>query len=194
MYVGRKITLQGIIVSRRQSGEGSVRVAFYTDALGLVYALARSAREERSKLRPHLQVGTSGTFTLIKGKDVWRITGAVNTENVFFSLKSSFSKEATARVLKIVRQFVRGEGSDPYLFSTLMNFLHATPRIESELVQDAECIAVFRVLSALGYVREDEITGSFLDTTYDEKVLKHARTVRTELVQSINEGISASGL
>lgn len=194
MYVGRKITVEGIIISRRSSGEGSVRVTFYTDALGLVYALARSAREERSKLRPHLQVGTSGTFTFIKGREVWRVTGAVSAENVFFSLKSSFSKEATARVLKIVRQFVRGEGSDPYLFSTLINFLHAMPQIESESVQDAECVAVLRVLSALGYVREDTMTSVFLDTRYDENVLTRARRVRAELVHSINEGISASGL
>lgn len=195
MSVGREITVKGIVVGRRQSGEGSVRVSVYTDALGLISALAKSAREERSKLRPHLQVGTIGTFTFVRGRDVWRVTGAIKTSNVFFTLESNnFSKESAARVLKTVRHFIRGEGSDPYLFSVLFGFLRAIPFLEDRFVLDAECVAVLRMLSALGYVRDDEQAERFLSASYDVRSLEKVQHSRTHLVALINEGINASGL
>lgn len=195
MSVGREITVKGIVVGRRQSGEGSVRVSVYTDALGLISALAKSAREERSKLRPHLQAGTTGTFTFVKGRDVWRVTGAVRTSNVFFALGAkSDSQESVARVLKTVRHFIRGEGSDPYLFSVLFGFLNALPVLEDRFVVDAECVAVLRMLSALGYVRDDEQAHQFLSASYDTGSLEKAQRSRTHLVSLINEGINASGL
>lgn len=195
MSVNREITLKGIVVARRSSGEGSVRVSIYTDALGLVSALAKSAREERSKLRPHLQIGTLGTFTLVKGKDVWRVTGAVNTKNAYFTLlEKPEAQGASARVLGIVRQFIRGEGSDPYLFSALFAFFRALPDMETEYIPEAECIVVLRTLAALGYVGEDAHMMPFLEISYSPTLLRTVRVSRKSLIHLINEGISASGL
>ncbi|MES2134655.1 MAG: recombination protein O N-terminal domain-containing protein [Patescibacteria group bacterium] len=191
----REVTARGIVVARRSAGEGSVRISLYTDSLGLVSALAKSAREERSKLRPHLQVGTTGVFTLVKGRDVWRIIGATNTENSYFSLSGkSDAQEASARIIAVVRQFIRGEGSDPYLFSALFGFFTALPPMDQEYVLEAECVTVFRVLSALGYVREELATQAFLDIAYDIGTLKAVRESRPTLVRRINEAISESGL
>jgi len=191
----REVTARGIVVARRSAGEGSVRISLYTDSLGLVSALAKSAREERSKLRPHLQVGTTGVFTLVKGRDVWRIIGATNTENSYFALSGkSGAQEASARIIAVVRQFIRGEGSDPYLFSALFGFFTSLPEIDQEYVLEAECVTVFRVLSALGYVREETSTQAFLDIAYDIGTLKAVRESRPTLVRRINEAISESGL
>jgi hypothetical protein len=191
----REITLRGIVVARRSSGEGSVRVSLYTDALGLVSALAKSAREERSKLRPHLQVGTLGTFTLVKGRDVWRITGALNAENSYFALAGKpEAQAASARVLSIVRQFVRGEGSDPYLFSALFDFFRALSGMGMEDMPAAECVAILRLLAALGYIGEDPRMAPFLKISYAPALLADAKASRKYLVQFINEGIAVSGL
>ncbi len=191
----REITARGIIVARRSSGEGSVRVSVYTDALGLIAAVAKSAREERSKLRPHLQVGALGTFTFVKGRDVWRVTGAVDTKNVYFEVGGAKkTQETAARVIAAVRQFVRGEGNDPYLFSTLFDFFRSLPKISEERVIDAECLVMLRSLAALGYVREDPRMMDFLEIAYDDSMLQKTHASRTFLVRLINEGISASGL
>lgn len=191
----REVTARAIVVARRSAGEGSVRISLYTDSLGLITALAKSAREERSKLRPHLQVGTTGVFSLVKGRDVWRVTGAVKTENSYFALsKNVEAQEASARVIAIIRQFIRGEGSDPYLFSALFGFFRALPEIAESHISDAECVAVLRVLSALGYVREDERSIPFLTVSYSEYTLTRAHELRPALVHLINEAISESGL
>src|SRR5262249_18379111 len=95
---------RGIVVGRFPAGEGSVRALVYTDAFGLVSVLAQSAREERSKLRPYLQIGTLGTFTLVRGK-VWRVTGASAAENLHFELFGrARAQQASARIFAAVRQ------------------------------------------------------------------------------------------
>lgn len=195
MSIAREITARGIVVARRSAGEGSVRISIYTDSLGLVSALAKSAREERSKLRPHLQVGTTGVFVLVKGRDVWRVIGATKTENSYFALSGNTkAQEVTARVITIVRQFIRGEGSDPYLFSALFGFFRILPSVDEEYVLEAECVVVLRVLASLGYVREDPTMKLFLDISYSLATLKAVRESRGTLVRLINEAISESGL
>ncbi len=194
MSVANKVTVRGIVVARREAGEGSARILFYTDALGLITALAKSAREERSKLRPHLQKGTTGTYTLVRGRDSWRVTGAVDTENSYFKTETLEAKRSLERVTSAIRQFVRGEGSDPYLFTALFSFFRSLPALPPEYISEAECAAVLRMLAALGYVRDDERVQPFLSVSYDLSALELIRPVKRELVSVINEGISASGL
>ncbi|MEK9176725.1 MAG: recombination protein O N-terminal domain-containing protein [Patescibacteria group bacterium] len=187
--------LRGIVIGRRPAGDGSVRVALYTDGLGLVHALAKSAREERSKLRAHLVEGTKGLFSLVRGASVWRVTGVVGSENVYFALPGRGSaKESAARVIGVVRQFVRGEGSDPYLFSSLWEYLGALPDFSDENIELAECTAVLKILSALGYVRADRGIERFLDAPYGPQAFTAMAPVRARVVAAINEGIAASGL
>ncbi len=195
MSVNRECMTRGVVVGRFAVGEGSVRILLYTDVLGLVSAFAKSAREERSKLRPYLQVGTFGTFTLVKGTGVWRITGATGAENIHFVLAGrEGAQEAGARILGSVRQFVRGEGSDPYFFSALSRFLSSLRSIDDAHVSAAECLAVLRMLAALGYVDEDADTHPFLPVAYDPRTLARAEAARAPLVRAINEAIAASGL
>ena len=196
MYAKREVTTRGIVLSRPSAGEGSIRVLLYTEDLGLVSALAKSGREERSKLRAHLQSGTVGTFSLVKGRDVWRVTGAVETQNAHFSLLDKTAQEAAARILMSMRQFVRGEGADLFLFKTLYGFLESLPSVDSELILPAESIAALRLFAALGYVRRDAFTEEFLmdEGTYGAHVLARAAEERQKIVRTINEAISASGL
>lgn len=195
MSAHRKLTTRGIVVGRMSSGEGSARVILYTEELGMVHALARSSREERSKLRPHLLEGTHGVFTLVKGKDAWRMTGATGTANVFFEVGDrAAAKEAAARVLSSVRQFIRGDGPDPRAFETLSGFVSSLPALADREIAPAECVAVLRLLSALGYVREDAGTAAFLAPGYGPDVLARAAAARAQLLRLVNEAIAASGL
>jgi len=188
-------TVRGIVVGRRSAGEGSARVFLYTDSLGLVSVLAKSVREERSKLRAHLVEGTCGVFTLVRGSSYWRVIGAVRCENAYFALGNRIvAKESAARVLGIVRQFVRGEGSDPYFFAALWDYLKALPTLPDGDVRLAECIVALKLLAALGYVGVNADIERFLDASYGEGTLAEAAKVRSQIVSAINEGIAASGL
>lgn len=177
------------------SGEGSARVLLYTDSAGLLWAHAQSAREERSQLRSHLQIGTRGKFSLVKGKDVWRVVGVAETMNMHFALADRADAQRTLqRVLLFVRQFVRGEGSDPYFFSVLWGFFDTLSSHTGERLKDAEHAVVLRMLAALGYVEGGESVSHFLQATYDEKTLDSFSKERKAVLSVINEGITASGL
>lgn len=195
MSAHRKLSARGIVIARTGAGEGSSRVLLYTDTIGSVYALAKSAREERSKLRPHLLEGTHGTFTLVKGRDTWRVTGATDTQNVFFELgERAAAKEAAARVLSSVKQFIRGDGPDPTAFEALSGFFTFLPSVADEAIPAAECIAVLKMLSALGYVREGTDAAAFVSSGYDAETLARAAAARAPLLRAVNEAIAASGL
>lgn len=189
--IRHEVATRGIVVARIPAGEGSLRVLMYTEALGLVAALAKSAREERSQLRAHLQTGTLGTFMLVKGRDAWRVMGATATENLFAPL-SGDAAEAAARTLSAVRRFAHGAGADPYLWRALAGFAQAVARGKDAWV--LEHLAVFRLFAALGYVRESAATREFFDVSYEPDTLARARAARAPLVRAVNEAISASGL
>jgi recombinational DNA repair protein (RecF pathway) len=189
-----EITVRGVVVGHRLAGEGSLRISLYTDALGLTYAFAKSAREERSKLRAHLTEGTYGTFTLVRGAHAWRMTGATATRNVYFAIVALSSREAVARIIGTVRQFVRGEGSDPYFFSVLWGFLHAVPHIGESAVSAVEAVTALRMFAALGYVRAGADLEPFLESPQDPAMFAKAASVQRAIVRAVNEGIAASGL
>lgn len=193
MSDARNTTVRGIIVGRSPVAEGSARILLYTDAFGLIRAGARSLREERSQLRAHAQEGTLGRFTIVSGRDVWRLTGAVETKNFYLLSNGGARAESGARVIALMRQFIHGEGSDPYLFECLYNFFDSLPERGESYLHEAECLVVLRMLAALGYVRADDVS-LFLDHGYDEPILKKTVASKSSLIRLINEGIRASDL
>lgn len=194
MYA-RECTTEGIVLGRTTAGEASARIRIYTRTLGLISVLAKSSREERSKLRPHLQAGSVGVFRLVKGRDTWRVAGVSGTRNVYFLLSEKKpSQEAAARVLASIRQFVHGEGADPIFFDAMLGFLSALEDFPESDSREAESIAVVKMLSALGYLRADARTEFFIESPFRQESLRLAREAKPALLAAINEAIGASGL
>lgn len=168
MSAKREVTTRGIVIGRTQAGEGSLRAHLYTEELGLVSAIAKSAREERSKLRAYLTTGTCGMYSLVRGREYWRVTGAVGAVHSLMR-RDPEEQGASARVIGVVRQLVHGEGANAALFAAFWEFLHNT----NPLV--AEHRAVAHILASLGYVAASDL---------DEP----------NLIEVINRGLAASGL
>ncbi len=190
----REVHTRGVVLARRAAGEGSARVVLYTESLGLVTGVAKSAREERSKLRPHLLSGTRGTYSLVKGKADWRITGVTGARISYYECCTREKQESSARTIQLVRQFVHGEGADADLFQALWEYLETLPGLESGEVRIAEYVAVLRILAALGYVAKTDGIEEFMSAEYTAALLKRADERRTDLVALINRGLSESGL
>lgn len=182
-----------MVVARRAAGEGSVRVRIYTEELGLVTAVATSAREERSKLRPYLLAGTRGHYSLVKGRVEWRVTGAVGCLHTYYETEERAAHECAARVLALLRQFVHGESRDTGLFLALWELIASLPTLNQKDIQIAEYVAVLRILAALGYVAKTGVE-EFIDAEYTAALLARASDRRREIVTVINHGLGASGL
>jgi recombinational DNA repair protein (RecF pathway) len=129
-------TTHGFVLSSAPSGEASKTYAIYTQDFGLIFARAQGVRLLSSKLRYSLDNYIFGKFSLVKGKEVWRITGAEAEPVRVDSL-------ARARILNLVRRLVQGEEKNEKLFESLLE-LHGQTLSETD--------ALGKVLAALGYL------------------------------------------
>jgi len=195
MSTKREITTRGVVVARAGLGEGSVRVFVYTEENGLIGALAKSAREERSKLRPHLQVGTFGRYTLVRGAYEWRMIGAFDTQSTYFLLADKKSaQQASARLFSVVRQLVRGEEKNSELLDVLWEFLNTLKMLSDEEVRIAERLALVRILASLGYVAPRRDVPHLEGNMFDGATLRALHPFEGRLMKTINDALLASGL
>ncbi len=189
---------EGFVIGSRASGPGSKSVLIYTRTLGLVSGMAQSAREERSKLRPHLLEYCTGMYTLVRGKDVWRVTGADGAHNLYFDLRgSSRAQLLVARLFSLVRRLVQGEEPNEKLFATLQASLDLilAHRADEELLANIEIVSVLRMLAALGYIGDAPQLKDILST--QELSLAMCDTVpqiKPEALKAINAAFAAAQL
>ncbi len=163
-------------------------VTLLTPELGLIRARAEGLRRSGAKLAHALQTFHESEIVLVRGKEGWRITGALLVHNRFSEL-APVSRARAARVASLIHRLVQGETSDMILYGIFSGFIEVLPDLAEEQQDAAECLAALRVLSALGLDAGKEST-----LTYDEASLAVASGARHDLVLRINRGIAASGL
>lgn len=130
---------RGFILGSAPTGEASKIYLIYTEDFGLVRARAQSVRLLTSKLRYNLEDYSFGTFSLVRGREIWRLTG---TEKIDLPQKQKFSL-VRARVLNLVKRLVQGEEKNEKLFKTLLSVT------EREM---SEPLILAHILDALGYL------------------------------------------
>ena len=140
----------------------------FTKRAGMLYASARSVREERSKQRYALQDFSLITVSLIKGKTGWRI-GSVDTEgNIFGDALSRQARGSVVRILKLLRRFIAGEEPHPELYDDLIYGLRYVAADMSSRRVLAEEIIEARILSILGYISPSRALSPVLSVSLRE--------------------------
>jgi DNA repair protein RecO len=188
----------GFVLGGYNTGESHRYLSVFTLKLGLVYAVARSGRSEKSKLRYSLQEFSKVRVSLVRGHNVWRITGAEEYFNIYYHLVPDLEKQALiSRMHLLLRRLLQGEESNAYLFTTL-DTLYTTLRtgvLSQEKLSSIECVSVLRILYSLGYVKYDkEFSPFFSDTSITEEVLEHAHLIKRHAIAEINQSLEASHL
>jgi recombinational DNA repair protein (RecF pathway) len=182
-----------------------------------VLATAQGVRLGVSKLRYHTQDFAYGIFSLVRGKEMWRLTGAhegeganeseVTNETVTASDtqgdKNSENLLLRARVFALLRRLLHGEEANPELFAIIVAFENFIMNEnnggvlsgQSELV---ECLIVLRILHALGYVNAGENSQLLVfiqnSLIWNIDLIEKVGTSRSTIITAINKGIQASQL
>lgn len=182
---------RGIVLSRAPSGESNAFVTLITPELGLVRARAQGVRKPGAKLAAALATLAESSLILVRGKEGWRIAGAVLEENWFGRVNEHFPHTRAARISGFIVRLAAGEGKEQPLFSIVKGFLEALSSLSEEEHEDAEILAALRILRALGLDAGD-IPGDTSDFT--PGVLSSIRDARSSYIVRINRGIEASGL
>ena len=87
-----KYQTRGIVISRVHTGEANTTIALLTEQVGLVYARAQSLRKPGAKLAHALTTLAESEVVLVRGKEEWRVAGAVLEENWFQRLRLKNSR------------------------------------------------------------------------------------------------------
>lgn len=172
-----KYVTRGIVLRRGAARESGLVLTLLTEDFGLVRAKAEGLRKPGAKLAGALQTLCESDVTLVRGKDGWRVTGALLAVNRFHLLSSEARAVAARASSLFLRLMPEGAQEQGFLalYRTLLVELETLP---PEGHDATECKAALSLLVLLG-----------LDAGEEMESLP-----RNDLVIRINKGIAASGL
>jgi DNA repair protein RecO (recombination protein O) len=186
-----KYETSGIVLSRSPLGETNAFVTVLTPDLGLVRARAQGVRRSGAKLAHALTTFTESELVLVRGKEGWRVTGAVLEVNWFTRLPHVSSRTRAARISHLLLRLVPGEVSDPALFSTIKGFFEALATFPEDVHESAEVLAALRILATLGFDAGEMPSGT---PAFTPEILADVTKDRSRYIARINHGITASEL
>lgn len=180
-----KYVTRAFVLARHPLREQALSITLLTADLGLLRARTEGVRKPGAKLAHALQTLSEIEATVLRGKDGWRLSGAILERNWFQELSQEARERAGKRVSLILR-LVQGEAMDAHLYEAFCEFL---PRLKdtTEAEQDAaEFVITLKALSLLGHDAGP--------IPSEEAILAMDRTARLSLISRINHGLEASGL
>jgi hypothetical protein len=201
-----KYTTSAIVLARTPLAEASAVVTLLTPEVGLIRARAQGVRKPGAKMASALQTLVESEVMLVRGKDGWRLAGALHTNDWFGRLKERAARKRAARIAGLLQRLVHTDMLEVHgdaletsqtLYHIFMQFLEALTQISlldpEELIADAaEILAALRILHMLGVDAGDipgDITGGFAS-----EFLQDITAERQQYLSRVNHGIAASGL
>lgn len=149
-------TTEAIVCGARAQGSADGAYLLFTADHGMVWASARSVREEKSRQRYALQPFSHLRISLVKGKSGWRIGSVEPLGNAFMGAHTRAERHALAQCVATVRRYVHGEGAQTAIYNDLAKLAFAITAhapLSSEVVT---CFTV-RTLMNLGYLAPDRM-------------------------------------
>jgi hypothetical protein len=213
-------TTEGFVIGSRASGEAGKTLSIFTRDLGLIQAVAQGIRLEKSKLRYHTQDYSFGIYSLVKGREYWRLTGTQelrieNIESGIVNHESGLSirgvnrghdferleiREFVAKITLLLRRLLTGEEAHPELFDCVFEctkFIYSKSggTLNSKDMQTLESLTVARMLFLLGYIGDAKKLNIHLKSIeITRELLETLADQRTVLNQHINKALKESML
>ena len=148
-------TTKAIIIKSIPIGEANKYYFFLTEDLGFIRATAQSVRLDKSKLKGHLQDFCFVKISLVKGKDIWRITNVETIEAGNF-LDDVNKLICIKNIFALLLRLLHGEEKNEPLFRSIESFYNFLLKndLSQNSIKNLETITVLRILYNLGYFKE----------------------------------------
>jgi DNA repair protein RecO len=134
-----KHTTDAVIIDTYDVGENDTLVKLFTHSYGLIFAMAKSARKLESKLKLHIKKGKYASVTVVKGREMYRLTGIVEEDN-------DIKIYSSAIIAEVLDRFIKAEGRHSQLYNKLHSL--AALNIESKVLR---LVSYIITLIDLGY-------------------------------------------
>ncbi len=133
----------------------------------MLYATARSVREERSKQRCALQDFSRLRVSLIKGKTGWRVGSVEVEKNDFSQAENRETRGSVAIVYRLLRRFIKGEEASWQLYDFVIEALDELNKSQQNR-RLLELFVQIRILALLGYVDEKTVPTPLQSCTLEQ--------------------------
>lgn len=186
----------GFIVSSRNSGEANKMLTVYTREMGLVRAMCQGVRLSKSKLRFALQDFSYVKVDLVRGKDIWRVTTAVNISSFPFARSDKQSLLLIARISKLLERVCDGEEASEKIFDDFVQALYLLDdsNIPTHTREALELHLVLRIMDSLGYIGDSEMLSTYLSSSFDKVEIESLLKERQSIISHINKALNESQL
>lgn len=192
-------TTEGFILKSANFGEANKFFFIFTKEFGLIKAAAQSVRQLKSKLRYGLTDYSLAQVSVVRGREIWRLTSALEK----FSLKI-LNKDGNlekflllSRVFSLLLRLLHGEEKNVFLFESVkegMIFL-AKAELKQEDLANFECILALRILSALGYIGKINDFEQFTVSPYfTSEILVAMSHLKNRAILEINKSLKETHL
>jgi len=186
-------TTEGLILKSTNIGEANKFFYIFTAEFGLVKATAQSVRHLKSKLRFSLEDYSFGLVSLVRGREIWRITSAEKK----IKIKETEKFLLISRIFSLLLRLLHGEEKNEYLFASLRAgyiFL-AENNLTADELANFECILALRILSALGYIGKLGEFDQFTTSPYfTVELLAKMSALKTRAIFEINKSLEETHL
>lgn len=176
-----------IVIGRSSLGEESALLVLLTSDLGLVRARAQSVRRSGAKLASALTTLSESRVTLVRGKEGWRIAGAVHAHSWLLRLADA---SRAARFCGLLLRLVGSDSRDHDLFPLMKCYLSALVKVPAEHHEALEILAALHLLEQLGLCAQVLSP----DNSFSAEHIQAVEDDRKRFLALVNEGIAASGL
>lgn len=185
-------TTRGFVLGSIERGESNKVFLIYTENFGLVRALAQGVRLEASKLRYSIDDFVYGEFSLVRGRELWRLTGSSRIDGGSDDIAT---RQTIARVLHLVRRLVHGEEKNELLFDALLSMHERSVSVSNSMLFAFELISLLRVLSALGYLGAiTPLSPTIISGSITDHALENVSSFRSDALALVNGAIERSHL
>ena len=186
---------KALILHIKNMRESNKMITLYTEKFGLIYVAAQSARALQSKMRFHLHKLSLVEVDVVRGRDIWRLTG-IHEEQPIFEFIDSPWYPVLDRIGSFLTRLCRGEESHDALWSDLRllySYIFAHRNDQSDHSGNIEMIFVSRALYHLGYANDDQ-KYFHLENPFVDEVCSVVVHSRKEIITKINDGLTMSQL
>lgn len=190
-------TTEGLVIYSRVHGEANKLVYIFTRDLGLVIAIAQGIRLEKSKLRYNICDYQIAKFSLVHGKEFWRIVGATEIKtnriapnDVYYAIFVPISL--------MLKRLIQGQESHPEIFDYLQNCADFVSKIKDsklDFFATIESLLLIRILFRLGYIDNKNGLISILNSSdFTIEIINDLISKRIEMNKIINNALRESQL
>lgn len=147
-------TTEALILEATNFDEASRWYFLLTPDFGLITARAQGVRENKSKLRGHLNHLRLVNVSLVLGREYWHLVGAEKVLDLTFSVGSRESFQPLARVARLLRRLLPEAAPDPELFALVRDGFSSllASTLTTEEREVAEVVLVWNILRLLGHI------------------------------------------